>query len=53
MKPYLVTLLDRGYEVTVEVWAKSKELARREAHKLHPRGHIIHVETSRDYTNAP
>jgi hypothetical protein len=41
---WLVTLLDRGYEICVEVYGKTKAQARREAHELHPHGHIIHVE---------
>lgn len=44
MRKWEVTLLDRGHEVTVEVESGTKEGARREARKIHPAGHIIHVE---------
>jgi hypothetical protein len=43
-KLWLVTLLDRGVEVCVEVEGKTKEHARRAARELHPQGHIVHVE---------
>jgi hypothetical protein len=43
---WLVTLLDCGHEVTIEVIAATKEQARREAREWHPNGHIIHVEKS-------
>lgn len=43
-RTWLVTLLDRGHEVVLEIDARTKELARREAHDLHPQGHIVHVE---------
>jgi len=39
-----VTLLVRGMELTVEVYSGTKEGARREARKLHPNSHIVHVE---------
>jgi hypothetical protein len=47
-KVWLVTLLDRGHRVCVEVVGRGRDDACREAHELHPHGQIVHVEPSRD-----
>ena len=47
-RAYLVTLVDRWREVTVEVAAASIADAKREARKLHPCGQIVAVEATRD-----
>lgn len=42
-KVWLVELIDRGHDVTLEVVAPTKDAAKVEARKLHPHGHIVHV----------
>jgi hypothetical protein len=39
-----VTLLNEGVEITIDVHAKNKLQAKREAHASHPNGHVVHVE---------
>lgn len=44
LSTWFVTLLDKGQELCVEVYANTKPGARGRAKELHPYGHIIHVE---------